>query len=206
MPPNFFLQIFRFGRTWILPFVAVWLAVYIYNIPSPINPEPYSYPKPLPELVGPLTINSHLRNATRAFEGEITGPESFAVGSDGVLYTGLADGRIVGFKGEQLWQVTRIGEFHPQCGTFEFEPICGRPKGMKINTADPSHPLIVVDSYKGLLQVDTKTGEIQVLVSSTTGVNGEAFKFLNALDITKDGIIYFTDSSKKWDRRNYRYE
>lgn len=40
----------------------------------------------------------------------------------------------------------------------------------------------------------------------TTGVNGEPLKFLNALDITHDGIVYFTDSSKKWDRRNYRYE
>ncbi|XP_061179241.1 adipocyte plasma membrane-associated protein-like [Saccostrea echinata] len=195
-----------FGKTWILPFLTLWLAVYIYNIPSPIHPRPYSYPKPLPELVGPLTINSYLKNATRAFEGEVTGPESFAVDPDGVLYTGLADGRIVGFKGEQLWQVTRTGEFHPQCGTFELEPICGRPKGMKINMADPSLPLIVVDSYKGLLQVDTKTGDIQVLIPSTTGVNGEPFKFLNALDITKDGVVYFTDSSKKWDRRNYRYE
>jgi hypothetical protein len=39
-----------------------------------------------------------------------------------------------------------------------------------------------------------------------TGVQGEPFKFLNSLDITRDGIVYFTDSSKKWDRRNYRYE
>lgn len=54
-------------------------------------------------------------------------------------------------------------------GTFDLEPVCGRPKGMKINLNDPSHPLIVVDSYRGLLQVDTKTGDIKVLLHSATG-------------------------------------
>lgn len=29
---------------------------------------------------------------------------------------GLADGRIVGFKGGELWQLTRTGEFHQDCG------------------------------------------------------------------------------------------
>lgn len=38
------------------------------------------------------------------------------------------------------------------------------------------------------------------------GVNGELLKFLNVLDIIYDGIVYFIDFSKKWDRRNYRYE
>lgn len=54
-------------------------------------------------------------------------------------------------------------------GSFDLEPVCGRPKGMKVNTADPTHPLIVLDSYRGLLQVDTKTGDIQVLLHSSTG-------------------------------------
>ncbi|XP_048739183.1 adipocyte plasma membrane-associated protein-like isoform X2 [Ostrea edulis] len=196
----------RFGKAWILSLVTVWLAVCIYHIPPPIEPLPHHYPKPLPVLEGPLAINAHLQNATKAFQGEVIGPESFAVAPDGTMYTGLADGRIVGFKGGELWLVTRTGAFHPDCGTFDLEPVCGRPKGMKINLNDPSHPLIVVDSYRGLLQVDTKTGDIKVLLHSATGLYGEPFKFLNSLDITKDGIIYFTDSSKKWDRRNYRYE
>lgn len=194
------------SKTWILSLVTVWLAVCIYHIPSPIQPKPYYYPKPLPRLEGALAINNLLQGATRAFQGQVTGPESFAVDENGVLYTGLADGRIVAFKGGELWQLTRTGEFHPHCGSFDLEPVCGRPKGMKVNTADPTHPLIVLDSYRGLLQVDTKTGDIQVLLPSSTGVNGEPLKFLNALDITHDGIVYFTDSSKKWDRRNYRYE
>lgn len=54
-------------------------------------------------------------------------------------------------------------------GSFDLEPVCGRPKGMKVNTADPTHPLIVLDSYRGLLKVDTKTGDIQVLLHSSTG-------------------------------------
>lgn len=38
------------------------------------------------------------------------------------------------------------------------------------------------------------------------GYNNVPFRFLNGLDIDSQGLVYFTDSSSKWDRRNYRYE
>lgn len=43
----------------------------------------YSYPKPLPRLEGALAINNLLQGATRAFQGQVTGPESFAVDENG---------------------------------------------------------------------------------------------------------------------------
>lgn len=43
------------------------------------------------------------------------------------------------------------------------EPICGRPKGMKINPTDGL--LYVVDSYKGLMRVNTSTGVSEVLLT-----------------------------------------
>lgn len=46
----------------------------------------YSYPKPLPRLEGALAINNLLQGATRAFQGQVTGPESFAVDENGKLY------------------------------------------------------------------------------------------------------------------------
>ncbi|KAK3103508.1 hypothetical protein FSP39_019724, partial [Pinctada imbricata] len=91
-------------------------------------------------------------------------------------------------------------------GTFDSEPICGRPKGMKMNPLDPNNSLVFIDSYSGLQEVNVHTGEIKTHISKNEGVNNVPFYFLNALDITRDGKIYFTDSSLKWDRRNYRYE
>ena len=37
----------------------------------------------LPEFVGALAVNSHLKKARRLFENEILGPESFAVDKQG---------------------------------------------------------------------------------------------------------------------------
>lgn len=45
---------------------------------------------------------------------------------------------------------------------------------------------------------------MQRLVSSKTPVEGKSMSFLNDLTMTKDGRkIYFTDSSSKWQRRDY---
>ena len=43
----------------------------------------YSFPSPIPKLEGPLRANEILRKAERWFEGNITGPESFAVDANG---------------------------------------------------------------------------------------------------------------------------
>ena len=51
-------------------------------------------------------------------------------------------------------------------GSFDMEDKCGRPKGMKF---DKDGHLIVVDSYIGLLKVNTETGHITTLVSSKQG-------------------------------------
>ncbi|XP_069085238.1 adipocyte plasma membrane-associated protein-like isoform X3 [Pleurodeles waltl] len=41
---------------------------------------------------------------------------------------------------------------------------------------------------------------------SECGVDGIPFKFLNGLELSRNGTIYFTDSSSKWGRRHHRYE
>jgi len=60
----------------------------------------------------------------------------------------------------------------------------------------------VCDSYKGLLSVDPK-GKITVLATSAEGV---PFKFTDALDISSEGSIYFTDASDKFTSDNYLYD
>ncbi|XP_036911406.1 adipocyte plasma membrane-associated protein isoform X5 [Sturnira hondurensis] len=47
-------------------------------------------------------------------------------------------------------------------------------------------------------------GEVKLLLSSDTPIEGQKMSFLNDLTITQNGRkIYFTDSSSKWQRRDY---
>ncbi|KAH9487896.1 hypothetical protein Btru_067353 [Bulinus truncatus] len=180
--------------------IAAASVVILLVITSPIDPAPLYFSDDLPILDGTLKVNNHLQTVQKLFEGQVIGPESFAAGPDGSLYTGSADGKIWQIKNSNLKLVARTGIDHPDCGQFYMEPICGRPKGMKLNNEGY---LIVADSYKGILKVKLDTGDIEVLIDQ---FNGSRFLFLNALDLASNGTIFFTDSSTKWERRNYRYE
>lgn len=91
----------------------------------------------------------------------------------------------------------------PTTGTPELEPTCGRPLGMRFDRYGIN--LIVADAYFGLLEVNPKARTVSTLVPPTPGINGKPFRFVNDLDIARDGTIYFTDTSSKWQRRHFRY-
>ncbi|XP_075456460.1 adipocyte plasma membrane-associated protein-like isoform X2 [Ascaphus truei] len=186
-------------------FSAAVLAVIVglYLLPSPIDPEPFTFGKLPPSLVGPLAINRKLHQGSRLFYGQLKGPESLTVDNEGNLYTGTVDGKLWGIRGEQLFFITQIGQNVSECGTPEYEPICGRPHGVRI---DGAGYLIVADSYFGLYRVDPQTGEKTLLISNEEGVDGIPFRFLNGLELSRNGTIYFTDSSSKWGRQHHRYE
>ncbi|XP_033744810.1 adipocyte plasma membrane-associated protein-like isoform X2 [Pecten maximus] len=193
----------RVSSLWILSVLFGLLVVYISVIPSPIQPKSYIYPKPLPVLEGALQRNNLLQKANKLFEGQLLGPESITDDGNGTLYTGAQDGRILAFNKTHLWTITRTGQDVPGCGSFEMEPVCGRPKGLKFNK---DGELLVLDAYFGLLKVNISTGQIEMLLSSETGIGGVPFSFLNSLDISQSGLVYFTDSTTRWGRRHYRYE
>ena len=88
-------------------------------------------------------------------------------------------------------------------GTYKAEPDCGRPLGLRFDREEKT--LIVCDAYYGLLQVDPNSGEVKTLVSAKEGMDGHPFAFTNDLVIASDNIVYFTDSSFKWNRRDNRY-
>ena len=92
--------------------------------------------------------------------------------TEGTVYTGCADGRIVAISPSlKLSVVARTGQADSLCGTYEFEPQCGRPKGMKFG---PDGYLYVVDAYKGLLRVDVEGSTVDTLVSSEQGKGSES--------------------------------
>lgn len=84
----------------------------------------------------------------------------------GTLYTGTADGKILSIKDRNVTLLVHTGIHSPECGRHDMEPVCGRPKGMKVG---PDGKLYVVDSYKGLLRLDLKENTLETLVSSEQG-------------------------------------
>src|SRR4029434_11217946 len=46
----------------------------------------------------------------------------------------------------------------------------------------------------------------RVCLSVNAGCDGIPFGFLNGLELSRNGTIFFTDSSSKWGRRHVRYE
>jgi sugar lactone lactonase YvrE len=148
---------------------------------SPINIEPVGWqPAPAPSLTsGPYAGNSLLKGIERIAPGGGKGPEAIAFDTQGRVYAGLEDGRIVRFDadGGGLAQIANTG---------------GRPLGLSVH---PDGGLIVCDAKKGLLKV-APDGQVTVLAASATGVPiGTA----NDLAVTADGSkVYFTDSSTKF--------
>ncbi|XP_001382089.2 adipocyte plasma membrane-associated protein [Monodelphis domestica] len=163
----------------------------------PIDPQPLSFKEP-PFLLGVLRPNVKLQQAKKLFENQLIGPESIANIGD-VLFTGTADGRIVKLENGEVITIARLGK--GPCKTREDEPVCGRPLGIRVG---PNGTLFVADAYQGLFEVEPSTGRVKQLLSSQTPIEGKKMSFVNDLTITQDGRkIYFTDSSSKWQRRDY---
>ncbi|KFV80291.1 Adipocyte plasma membrane-associated protein, partial [Struthio camelus australis] len=171
----------------------------IVLLDCPIDPQPISLKEP-PILTGVLEPNIELRKAERLWEGQLVGPESI-VNIDDVLFTGTADGKILKIEDGEIQTIARIG--HGPCGTREDEPTCGRPLGIRVG---PNNTLFVADAYYGLYEINPDTGETKMLVSTKTLIEGQKLSFVNDLTVTQDGRkIYFTDSSSKWQRRDYLF-
>jgi sugar lactone lactonase YvrE len=136
-------------------------------------------PAPAPALEGPLARNDRLGQAEIFAEG-IPGPEDIAFDDQGRLYTGLEDGRIVRFSsdGSEVEEYADTG---------------GRPLGLQFDPLDPTR-LIVADARKHLIAVN-RDRSITVLA---TEAGGTPFRFVDDLDIARDGTIYFSDASSKF--------
>ncbi|MCO5584141.1 hypothetical protein L7F22_038064 [Adiantum nelumboides] len=96
------------------------------------------------------------------------------------------------WKMVQTSTVCKVGQ--PMPNVIRSGHICGRPLGLRFNKEDGD--LYVADAYWGLLKVGQQGGQATQSVSEVEG-------FTNDLDITSDGLVYFTDSSSKYQRRNF---
>ncbi|KAG0627086.1 hypothetical protein M758_2G172600 [Ceratodon purpureus] len=132
-----------------------------------------------------------------------TGPESLAFdGSGGGPYTGVADGRILRWDGNQgNWLTfgvtssvrTEVCDMQPS--SVDNEHVCGRPLGLRF---DKHGNLYIADAYLGLLVMGPQGG---VAKAVSTQAEGVPFKFVNDLDFDENGTVYFTDSSARRPRK-----
>jgi sugar lactone lactonase YvrE len=106
------------------------------------------------------------------------GPEDVVVDKAGHLWTGLEDGRIVRIP-------TDGGEPTVVADTG------GRPLGLHIAR---DGRVLICDSHRGLLALDSTSGTLDVLVEA---VAGRRLKYCSNVTETPDGTIYFTEST--WD-------
>jgi sugar lactone lactonase YvrE len=154
--------------------------LYLLLWPVEIDPVAWTPPK-APVASGVFAVNDRLGQVEKLAEGYI-GPESVAIGSDGDLYTGLFDGRIL-----------RIS---PDGTIIEVFARAREPLGMEF---DADGNLIVADATLGLISVD-ETGNITTL---TKQVNGTPINFADDLAIASDGKVYFSDASTKFTKLEF---
>ncbi|KAH9649169.1 protein STRICTOSIDINE SYNTHASE-LIKE 10 [Citrus sinensis] len=133
------------------------------------------------------------------------GPESIAFDPNGDgPYTGVADGRILKWQGDELgWTEFAVTTSQRKECVRPFAPdiehICGRPLGIRFDkkTGD----LYIADAYLGFQVVGPEGGLATQLVTEAAG---QPLRFTNDLDIDEHkGVIYFTDSSTGFQRRQF---
>ena len=163
--------------------------LYLLFWPVPISPQAWT-PPPAPALTGQYQQNSRLARVERLSLGTGNpgpgagfGPEDVALDSEGRIYAGLDDGRIMRLQADGT---------KPEV----FSNTHGRPLGLAF---DPAGNLIVADANKGLLSI-ARDGAVTVL---TTEADGLPFGCTNDLDVAADGTIYFTDASSKFHLGNF---
>ena len=162
---------------WLIVLLVVAVLLYLLLSPVTINPAAWT-PPVAPALTGPYQQNSRLATVQRLSLGEGFAPEDVALDSEGRIYGGLEDGRIVQLQPDGT---------HPRV----FAETHGRPLGLSF---DQTGNLIVADAVKGLLSINPG-GEVKTLSTEADGVR---FACTNDLDVAEDGNIYFTDASSKY--------
>jgi sugar lactone lactonase YvrE len=135
-------------------------------------------------LTGDFAVNTRLAELVR-WELDGVGPEDVAVASDGTVYTGLADGRIMQVRPSD-------GQASLVCSTG------GRPLGIEV---DADGTLVVCDAYRGLLRVHPGSGEVVVLADALDGV---PLRLVNNADICADGSVLFTESSTRFALEHFK--
>jgi sugar lactone lactonase YvrE len=116
------------------------------------------------------------------------GPEDVVVDPEGRIVAGDSGGRV------WRWPADAHEGATPQL----LADTGGRPLGIEVDPRDGS--LIVCDAYRGLLRL-TDDG---VITDLTRAAAGTPILFCNNASVTRDGVVYFTDSSNRFPVSHWR--
>jgi sugar lactone lactonase YvrE len=156
--------------------------LYLLAFPTDVAPVAWSAPK-APALEGKYARNGVL-DAPELLATEVgVGPEHIVFDAVGRMIVGYADGRVV--------RLDRDGK-----NATTLASTGGRPLGLALRGDE----LIVADAFKGLLSI-SPTGAIRVLATEAEGVR---LGFTDAVDVARDGTLYFSDASDKFDQHHYQ--
>lgn len=166
--------------------VIVTIAVFLFVPAKGVFKPAAFHPQRAPAFEGPLEANSLLQKGYYIGKGKMEGPEELAVGPDGKIYTGTADGYVKRF--------TLDGKIE------NFVQTGGRPVGLDFH---PNGDLYVADAYLGLFRV-TPNAEVTLVAD---GVDGVPFGgFIDGVEAGPDGYIYISLASRKYSLENYLFD
>lgn len=168
---------------WYLPPLLV---LYLVAWPVDIRPVAWNPPEAPSLEEGFYARNDALRGVQRIADGAVEGPEAITFDSEGRLYTGLEDGRVVSMAadGSDCRVLVNTG---------------GRPGGLKVM---PDGSVIVADFVKGLLRIGTG-GKLEVLDKD---VDGWPVGMADDLAIDERGRVLFSDATWKFGFERYRLD
>ncbi len=159
-----------------------------YLDPSPFDPGAI---KNMDGLM-PDEIAPKLTQAEILATGQVDGPEDVLLDATGNLYCGSRDGylfKIAGPAYDTAEVVAKIG---------------GRPLGLAF---DRQRRIVACVAGMGLVRV-TLSGAVELLTDETerslfSVQDDTAIRMADDLDIAPDGVIYFTDATKRYDMENW---
>ncbi|KAL4577757.1 hypothetical protein LXL04_013870 [Taraxacum kok-saghyz] len=188
--PNLSATVVQNTRSWGLGLflsavVTVLIALLLVRFDT-FDAAPYSSDelakKPISAI--PLINPRLLHGSEKIGEGELLAPEDIVYDPKlGVIYTGCVDGWI---------KRVRLNDSVVE----EWVNTGGRPLGLALGY---SGEVYVADAFKGLLKI-SQDGEIEVLADEAEGVK---FGTTDAVSVAKNGILYFTDASSKYDLHKF---
>lgn len=188
-----------FSRSIIVLLIAMLSVNYVpdkffHDFPlEPRSVEPNNYETVIPEW------NTKLSDGSPEFIqlNNILGPESVAISKSGLIYTGLADGRIVELDPSKNYKLRKVlrAKDSPNCpdniATRSDE--CGRFLQMRF----VNDTLYAVEANTGLYKINTKAGT-KTFIGPNPSLNKINMFNSFAFDPKEPNLVYLTVSSTRW--------
>uniref|UniRef100_A0A7I4YN94 Str_synth domain-containing protein n=1 Tax=Haemonchus contortus TaxID=6289 RepID=A0A7I4YN94_HAECO len=191
--------------------VAIAVACTHLFVTSPIDPVVFRLPPPIP-FEDELSPNKRLEKAELLLEDQIYGPESIAVNQKtGMVYTGLKTGLICEIdlnKKMKILRAVRLTSLEGCDGSYHSMTKCGRPLGMRLHPL--TGELYVLDAYLGLFSINWETEKVRQYFAGGAAITNDdsaiPTRYLNDFDFLPDGNLVISESSTKFDDRDFIYD